>query len=111
MCDLQFQDLKEKIRHVRTKHVERQAECPVCHKIYNKAYLREHVVSHTESDALKCQECGKKFSSKSNLNKHRKKHAPGYVPKNTRQREKKFSCPEEDCDKTFDSQHALKVCV
>ena len=111
-CDTQFQSLTEKVRHVRSKHgpSDNQGECPVCHKTYNKGYLKEHVTTHSESDALKCQECGKKFSSKSNLNKHVKKHAPGYVPDSRKQREKKYSCPEEGCGKTFNSQHGLKVC-
>lgn len=109
-CDVQFPNQKDKCRHVRAKHssTEKQAECPICHKTYNKSYLKEHVIIHSQSDALKCQECGKTFSSKSNLNKHRKKHAPGYTPKSSKQREKKFICPEEGCEKTFDSQHALK---
>ena len=110
---MQFQDLKEKLLHVHSSHQQFEketAECQICHKTYSKTYLKEHVAAHTESDALKCQECGKKFSSKSNLNKHRKKHEPSYTPNMSKRRHKKFSCPEEGCDKIFDSQHALKVC-
>ena len=65
--------------------------------------------THQESDALKCKECGKVFSSKSNLNKHVKKHAPGYVPLKERKREKKHAC--SDCDKKFDTLHSLQVII
>lgn len=109
-CDMQFQTLKEKQYHVRSKHGPpvTAEECPICHKTYNKVYLKEHLTTHQESDALKCKECGKKFSSKSNLNKHGKKHLPGYVPVKDKQREKKYSC--SDCGKRFDSMHGLEVC-
>ena len=106
---MQFQTLKEKQYHVRSKHGPpvTAEECPICHKTYNKVYLKEHMTTHEESDALKCKECGKKFSSKSNLNKHGKKHLPGYVPVKDKQREKKYSC--SDCGKRFDSMHGLEV--
>ncbi|KAJ7369966.1 hypothetical protein OS493_035137 [Desmophyllum pertusum] len=107
-CDMQFQSLKEKQHHVRSKHGPAVAveECPICHKTYNKVYLKEHLMTHEDNDALKCQECGKKFSSKSNLNKHGKKHLPGYVPAKDKQREKKYVCL--DCCKRFDSMHGLE---
>lgn len=107
---MQFQTLKEKQYHVRSKHgpAVTAEECPICHKTYNKVYLKEHLTTHEENDTLKCKECGKKFSSKSNLNKHCKKHLPGYVPAKDKQREKKYSCLE--CGKKFDSMHGLEVC-
>ena len=71
-------------------------------------YLKEHLATHDENSVLNCIECGKKFSSKSNLNKHRKKHLPGYVPAKDKQREKKYGCSE--CGKKFDSMHGLEVC-
>ncbi|KAK2569240.1 Zinc finger protein 569 [Acropora cervicornis] len=109
-CDVQFESAREKNQHARTKHgsTEKQAECPICQKTYNKSYLKDHMITHSQSETLKCQECEKTFSSKSNLNKHRKKHVPGYTPNSSKQREKKFTCPEEGCEKTFDSRHALK---
>ena len=112
-CDVQFESAREKNQHARTKHgsTEKQAECPICQKTYNKSYLKDHMITHSQSETLKCQECEKTFSSKSNLNKHRKKHVPGYTPNSSKQREKKFTCPEEGCEKTFDSRHALKVCL
>ena len=107
---MQFQTVKEKQYHVRSKHGpdESSEECPVCHKTYNKMYLKEHLATHDENSVLNCIECGKKFSSKSNLNKHRKKHLPGYVPAKDKQREKKYGCSE--CGKKFDSMHGLEVC-
>lgn len=107
---MQFQTVKEKQYHVRSKHGpdESSEECPICHKTYNKMYLKEHLATHDENSGLKCSECGKKFSSKSNLNKHRKKHLPGYVPAKDKQREKKYGCSE--CGKKFDSMHGLEVC-
>ncbi|XP_078345889.1 uncharacterized protein LOC144631347 [Oculina patagonica] len=107
-CDMQFQTLREKQYHVRSKHGPSVTaeECPICHKTYNKVYLKEHLTTHEENDTLKCKECGKKFSSKSNLNKHCKKHLPGYVPAKDKQREKKYSC--SDCGKKFDSMHGLE---
>lgn len=107
-CDMQFQTVKEKQYHVRSKHGpdESSEECPICHKTYNKMYLKEHLATHDENSGLKCIECGKKFSSKSNLNKHRKKHLPGYVPAKDKQREKKYGCSE--CGKKFDSMHGLE---
>ena len=110
---MQFQHLTAKASHVRSKHgpPEKQAECRICHKTYKKSYLKEHIASHSSSDARKCSECGKTFSSRSNLTKHRKKHLPGYVPNSKRQREKKYCCHEEGCEKRFDSSKALEVCV
>ncbi|PFX30855.1 Zinc finger protein 778 [Stylophora pistillata] len=107
-CDMQFQTVKEKQYHVRSKHRpdESSEECPICHKTYNKMYLKEHLTTHDENSGLKCIECGKQFSSKSNLNKHRKKHLPGYVPAKDKQREKKYGCLE--CGKKFDSMHGLE---
>ena len=108
---MQFQTVKEKQYHVRSKHRpdESSEECPICHKTYNKMYLKEHLTTHDENSGLKCIECGKQFSSKSNLNKHRKKHLPGYVPAKDKQREKKYGCLE--CGKKFDSMHGLEVCL
>ena len=112
-CDIQFENLNIKVRHEHTRHgpPENQEECPVCHKTYQKSYLKEHITTHSESDALKCPQCGKKFSSRSNLNKHRKKHLPGYVPSSGPPREKKYCCVEEGCEKKFHSKKALEVCV
>ncbi|XP_015767412.1 PREDICTED: zinc finger protein OZF-like [Acropora digitifera] len=109
-CDVQFESAREKNQHARTKHgsTEKQAECPICQKTYNKSYLKDHMITHSQSETLKCPECEKTFSSKSNLNKHRKKHVPGYTPNSSKQREKKFTCPEEGCEKTFDSRHLIK---
>ena len=73
-----FETKPEKRIHVRKCHAE-PVDCPVCHKTYNKSYMRDHLLSHND-DAFKCDICEKHFSSGSNLRKHKRKHDPGYVP-------------------------------
>ncbi|XP_031548621.1 zinc finger protein 182-like [Actinia tenebrosa] len=111
-CDIIFATRKKKYAHMRNEHAspDSMMACPVCHKLYTKSYLKEHLQSHAP-DAFKCTLCQKQFSSKSNLRKHIHKHSPGYTPvKDNRRyepRKRKHECSE--CQKMFDSPHSLEI--
>lgn len=46
------------------------ARCNICKKIYTKGSLARHQIIHTGVKSFKCEECGKAFYQKSDLERH-----------------------------------------
>ncbi|XP_073467351.1 gastrula zinc finger protein XlCGF66.1-like [Aquarana catesbeiana] len=74
---------------------EKMFSCTECGKGFSfKFSLNRHKLSHTGAKPYSCPECGKCFVHKSSLNKHQRSHTG----------EKPYSCPE--CGKCFsDNSH------
>ncbi|PIO22730.1 hypothetical protein AB205_0022320, partial [Aquarana catesbeiana] len=74
---------------------EKMFSCTECGKGFSfKFSLNRHKLSHTGAKPYSCPECGKCFVHKSSLNKHQRSHTG----------EKPYSCPE--CGKSFsDNSH------
>lgn len=111
-----------------------QFKCGFCHKTYKaRQSLKEHFrVAHSSNRKLFiCVTCGKKFTAKSTLRMHLKRHtgekfACSYCPKTyTRasylkahsvvhtgqERPRPFLCVYQDCDRSFGTKHSLRVHV
>ncbi|KAM4615281.1 uncharacterized protein ACJ7VT_010450 [Polymixia lowei] len=100
-CGMSFVDLAALTRHVDEHiHLSKRSDflCDHCGKIFHsKAYLKQHMVIHTNYRPHCCTYCGKCFHQKGNLTVHVRLHTG----------EKPFMCP--DCGKTFSSRGDLQV--
>ncbi|XP_046987631.1 uncharacterized protein LOC124590782 isoform X1 [Schistocerca americana] len=81
-------------------HREAQIPCPVCQKkVKTKKSLAVHMRQHMGTRLFKCDQCGKGFNQKINLNKHLQVHED--IDK------RKQTC--RYCDKTFLNRDSLKI--
>ena len=71
--------------------------CTVCEMVFRKtSNLKAHELTHIEHIKFECDQCGKQFTAKTSLNRHKKVHMPA-VPK--------YLC--DLCNKSFLSQGSL----
>ena len=76
-CDASFPVRKSMLNHKRIKHGDaKQFNCEMCvYTTINKTHLEQHVKSVHEKIKEIYETCGKNFSDKSHLNRHKKNAA------------------------------------
>ncbi|OWZ21705.1 hypothetical protein PHMEG_0003696 [Phytophthora megakarya] len=77
-------------------------QCGECPRRFSRRYaLQEHLATHTGEKAYVCpaRGCGKRFTTTSNLARHRRLHGDELQP---------LACPAPACTKTFSTQHKLE---
>ncbi|ETI46057.1 hypothetical protein F443_09524 [Phytophthora nicotianae P1569] len=77
-------------------------QCGECPRQFSRRYaLQEHLATHTGEKAYRCpaRGCGKRFTTTSNLARHRRLHGDELQP---------LACPSPGCTKTFTTQHKLQ---
>ncbi|XP_016398702.1 gastrula zinc finger protein XlCGF49.1-like [Sinocyclocheilus rhinocerous] len=84
--------------HMRVHPRGKTFTCQQCGKSFNhKGNLNRHMRIHTRKKPFTCPKCGKSFNQKGNLNVHMRIHT----------RKKPFTCPK--CGKGFNQKGCLKV--
>ena len=109
VCEQKFGTRSNLKRHLMEQHKITQFDssihpdevkvftCMVCDSVFKrKQHLKEHEMTHVDSEKFTCDQCGKQFSVKSSLVRHQKIH--------TGEREKH---PCEVCRKIFLSKGSL----
>lgn len=77
-------------------------QCGECPRRFSRRYaLQEHLATHTGEKAYACpaKGCGKRFTTTSNLARHRRLHGDELQP---------MRCPLPSCTKTFTTAHKLR---
>ncbi|KAG6614733.1 Zinc finger protein [Phytophthora cinnamomi] len=77
-------------------------QCGECPRQFSRRYaLQEHLATHTGAKPYVCpaRGCGKRFTTTSNLARHRRLHGDELQP---------LACPVPACNKTFSTQHKLQ---
>uniref|UniRef100_A0A182T3G4 C2H2-type domain-containing protein n=1 Tax=Anopheles maculatus TaxID=74869 RepID=A0A182T3G4_9DIPT len=69
-CGLTFPNMERLAVH---RKAHQRKECPVCGKTFRPNKMKEHLASH--DGAFRCASCGKTFSTKYSLKKHRRRSA------------------------------------
>ena len=95
-CESYCPSVKALNAHFKLKH--RKLQCKKCGKFFpTPGVLKLHSYVHVDGQ-FECATCKKTFPFKSQLNQHLPSHS------DTRS----YSCPEQNCDKSFSHEHDLK---
>ncbi|XP_065346261.1 zinc finger protein 665-like isoform X25 [Cloeon dipterum] len=99
VCGKQFENHSTLMFHRKIHFPDSRTEkCEVCGwSTYSKGNLKKHMATHATERPYVCDECGKRFTEKFILQKHREVHRPD---------RQVFKC--HLCEKTFSTQHSLK---
>ncbi|XP_068222699.1 zinc finger protein 709-like [Palaemon carinicauda] len=85
-------------RHMMAIHADnRHVQCDLCGKLYEKRYLKSHMMTHTGERPFKCEVCGDSFVQRIHLRTHMKIHTG----------EKDYFC--DTCGKMFALKSTLDV--
>lgn len=124
--------VQEYYEYARNKHNKPKIKCPDCGKMYKRAFMKIHVLSHAtykkpchvcglelrpisfakhvkqhEKEKLQpflCSQCGKGFSTKEKLGLHM---SNAHVPEAMQQKDGPFKCGQ--CDKSFNMEMRLRM--
>ena len=93
---------------------ERPHACATCGaRFAQKAYLDNHLRTHTGEKPYKCEICGKKYGHNGTLYRHRKKHENGKnicCPKCNTPFANKKDLDEHHCSKAVDKRYKCATC-
>ncbi|KAF2350693.1 Zinc finger C2H2-type [Trinorchestia longiramus] len=116
-CKWSFKSSSKLTRHKR-KHTNcRKFSCPICHKSFLRSeHLKGHLLLHTGVRNFSCTQagCNAKFTAKSSLYVHLKKHAKKLASTSASGDGKSGTglpalyCPRQSCLKHFSSKSALR---
>ncbi|KAK3869473.1 hypothetical protein Pcinc_025213 [Petrolisthes cinctipes] len=112
-CNWSFQSASKLSRHQRKHTNDRKFTCPICQKSFLRSeHLKGHLLIHTGVRNFQCpiENCNAKFTAKSSLYVHLKKHEGKTKDSNNKVT---YHCPIDICDKSYNSkfnlrQHMLK---
>ncbi|XP_042242147.1 uncharacterized protein LOC121879561 isoform X2 [Homarus americanus] len=112
-CNWSFQSASKLSRHQRKHTNDRKFTCPICQKSFLRSeHLKGHLLIHTGVRNFQCpiEHCNAKFTAKSSLYVHLKKHEGKTKENNNKVT---YHCPIDTCDKSYNSkfnlrQHMLK---
>merc|ERR1712142_812085 len=80
---------------MKTSESSEKQQCPICGRMVSQTGLSSHIKDH---EAVKCGECGAEFP-----NRYQKDNHKALVHDKMT-----FTCPHQDCSKTFFSRKLLK---
>ena len=113
-CGWSFRNASKLRRHELTHKNERKHTCSICSKSYFRPeHLRSHILAiHNPSgkpERFVCplDKCGKRFSARSTLYVHMKRHAGEELPVGTIN-SSHFRCVIESCDERFYDRNELR---
>nr|XP_027228135.1 uncharacterized protein LOC113820075 [Penaeus vannamei] len=112
-CNWSFQSASKLSRHQRKHTNDRKFTCTICQKSFLRSeHLKGHLLIHTGVRNFQCpvEHCNAKFTAKSSLYVHLKKHEGKTKENNNKVT---YHCPIDTCDKSYNSkfnlrQHMLK---
>ena len=100
-CEEVFDNLNKLAVHNKEKHGIEGDPCPICGKYLKRSSMRNHIEKVHNSDKAKkytCEECGKVYKTKTDLDTHYTKHTG----------EKLYTCPT--CGKSYRFWNGLDDC-
>ncbi|KAG0719463.1 Zinc finger X-linked protein ZXDB [Chionoecetes opilio] len=95
-------------RHQRKHTNDRKFTCHICQKSFLRSeHLKGHLLIHTGVRNFQCpiEHCNAKFTAKSSLYVHLKKHEGKAKENNNKVT---YHCPIDTCDKNYNSKHNLR---
>ncbi|CAL4086330.1 unnamed protein product, partial [Meganyctiphanes norvegica] len=108
-CTWSFQSASKLSRHQRKHTNDRKFTCAICQKSFLRSeHLKGHLLIHTGVRNFQCpiQDCGAKFTAKSSLYVHLKKHDGKTVKENNNK--VTYHCPIDSCDRSYNSKFSLR---
>ncbi|XP_063868555.1 serine-rich adhesin for platelets-like isoform X2 [Scylla paramamosain] len=107
-CNWSFQSASKLSRHQRKHTNDRKFTCHICQKSFLRSeHLKGHLLIHTGVRNFQCpiEHCNAKFTAKSSLYVHLKKHEGKAKENNNKVT---YHCPIDTCDKNYNSKHNLR---
>ena len=102
VCDNSYASPSSLSTHKKTHALDHKSPCDICHKLFRKTYLKQHMKSCTPEkpdikQVFSCTFCDKKFDKIKSLNRHLQSHDSLI----------KFSC--DICSKDFTLKDSLNA--